>query len=554
MRTLLAVVGFIGLVQSGVKGGVHGGFRWGRWSPWEQCKKGTMKRRRVCHGPVAQKKLSKNNCLHNLEGGNIEEVSCNKTEMKLEDQIGRSQVGGTNPLLNTKWQTWQPWSRCSNKSRKRYRYCGDAFRREIQPNRVCKNIQKERGVARSQTKSELVFKQTETCSSNNILGPKSGNNARKEIQEIAKIKAMNIKVSAPECYYLPGTKLNRNDKSPTRIVGGRPSTYGDNPHIVMLSYKGFGGYGQFCDGSIIHKRFVLTAAHCFVGWDESPSTYEVVAGAYNKVEKTDKQKTYFLESITCHESYRVSSRQIIYDVCLLKTVEDMDFNEYVWPICVPDDLPPPNDGTFDRNCTVAGWGDTRFTGDEKILNEVDVPVLTYETCVDWYEAENILIDPIQHVCAGYEKGGLDACQGDSGGPFVCKRDTTKIGGQHTHLNVLTGVVSFGVGCAQEKNPGVYTNVHHFLPYLYKIMNEHDACVPTNPCQNGGRCVDTFHGYHCDCPGNFVGDNCELDSDNIDACYNNNCDNGKCVVNEDGASYHCDCFDDYTGDTCQICTI
>ena len=57
------------------------------------------------------------------------------------------------------------------------------------------------------------------------------------------------------------------------------------------------------------------------------------------------------------------------------------------------------------------------TGDEKILNEVDVPVLTHETCTDWYEAENILIDKEQHVCAGYEQGGLDACQGDSGGPF-----------------------------------------------------------------------------------------------------------------------------------------
>ena len=51
------------------------------------------------------------------------------------------------------------------------------------------------------------------------------------------------------------------------------------------------------------------------------------------------------------------------------------------------------------------------------MNEVEVPVLTYDTCVEWYEAENILIDTEQHVCAGYEKGGLDACQGDSGGPF-----------------------------------------------------------------------------------------------------------------------------------------
>ena len=116
------------------------------------------------------------------------------------------------------------------------------------------------------------------------------------------------------------------------------------------------------------------------------------------------------------------------------------------------------------------------TGDEKILNEVDVPVLTYETCVNWYEAENILINPDQHVCAGYENGGMDACQGDSGGPFVCKRDTTNIRnsknelGQHTDLKVLTGVVSFGVGCALAKNPGVYTNVYHFLPYIHSIVS------------------------------------------------------------------------------------
>ena len=55
------------------------------------------------------------------------------------------------------------------------------------------------------------------------------------------------------------------------------------------------------------------------------------------------------------------------------------------------------------------------------------------------------------------------------------RDTTDrvingLKGQHTNLKVLTGVVSFGFGCALAKNLGVYTNVYHFLEYIYTIVS------------------------------------------------------------------------------------
>lgn len=545
-HSLIAAASIVCLANAGGNGPT-GGFRWGNWAEWETCRKvgKNQKRRRVCMGPITNRKVARERCIEHLTGFNVDTRTCQESDM--EEQSGLS-TRMESPFQQTRWQHWQSWSRCSSNQRKRYRYCGDAFKREIQPNRVCKNFGMRTNQARGETN-----KQVEQCGG--IYNSKGETNR-------FELSRLNIKLSAPECYFAPGTELDENNQPimPTgltggmnieRIVGGKASTHGDNPHIVMLSYKGFGGYGQFCDGSIIHNRYVLTAAHCFVGWDESPATYEVVVGAYNKVDKSTHQETYFLESITCHDSYRVSSRQIIYDICLLKTTKDIQFNEFVWPICLPDDLPPPNDGTYNRNCTVAGWGDTRFTGDERVLNEVDVPVLTYETCVDWYEAENILIDTEQHVCAGYEKGGLDACQGDSGGPFVCRRDLTEHGGKHKDLKVLTGIVSFGVGCAQEKNPGVYSNVNYFLPYIFKIIHEHDACFPDNPCQNGGFCVDTYHGYKCECNGNFVGKNCETNTDDVDACFENHCQNGICIVN--GDSYTCACEVDYSGTFCEILT-
>jgi hypothetical protein len=103
--------------------------------------------------------------------------------------------------------------------------------------------------------------------------------------------------------------------------------------------------------------------------------------------------------------------------------------------------------------TVAGWGSTlAVRPDEKLAayppaaQEVSFAYLSDATCRSKLGSSFVTSSMI---CAGDLSGGIDACQGDSGGPIF-----SQVGSQF----VLTGVVSWGVGCAQPDLPGVYASV------------------------------------------------------------------------------------------------
>jgi len=232
-----------------------------------------------------------------------------------------------------------------------------------------------------------------------------------------------------------------------RIVGGTEAYPGEFPHQIALLRGGVGG-SLMCGGSLVAPDMVVTAGHCCDG--QSASRLGVRVGNHHLYEDDPDQMDIAVSKVILHEDY--DSWTIENDICLLELEGQADFSSSViGSISLPSSMEEYPAGT---DCTVSGWGTTSEGGSlGKVLMKVTVPVVSDDDCRDAYGVSEIADSMI---CAGLDQGGKDSCQGDSGGPFMC-------GSQ------LSGVVSWGYGCAEPGYPGVYTQTSYFISWLNSHM-------------------------------------------------------------------------------------
>merc|ERR1712168_1400321 len=215
-----------------------------------------------------------------------------------------------------------------------------------------------------------------------------------------------------------------------RIVGGENAKYGEFPHQITLLRGGIHGR-LMCGGSLVAPGWVVTAGHCC---HHQHANKLAVAVGNHHLKKEDS------------DSWTISN-----DICLLKLEHEATLGDKVKLIDFPEANEEYEEGTL---CTVTGWGTTKAGGHlSDVLKKVQVPVVSDEECRAAY-GESQIKDSM--ICAGLKEGGKDSCQGDSGGPFTCG-------------NQLTGVVSWGKGCASPGYPGVYTQTSYFIDWLNENM-------------------------------------------------------------------------------------
>ncbi|HEU5470492.1 MAG TPA: serine protease [Actinophytocola sp.] len=215
------------------------------------------------------------------------------------------------------------------------------------------------------------------------------------------------------------------------VVGGnRTSTIHFPFAVFLITDTGF----QFCGGTLLAARKVITAAHCVV--DRAPERLRVVAGRDDKESRAGVVTG--VTAIWVHPGY--TDVQAGDDIAVLTLDSRLHYRTAR--------LPDPADAwryRADSYGTVLGWGRTAEHGHpSRYLLAAGVPVVADAECAEMYEK----FTPASMVCAGYPQGGVDTCKGDSGGPLLVGR-------------TLIGIASWGDGCAQAGKPGVYTRVSEY---------------------------------------------------------------------------------------------
>ncbi|XP_050315723.1 serine proteinase stubble [Anthonomus grandis grandis] len=242
-----------------------------------------------------------------------------------------------------------------------------------------------------------------------------------------------------------------------RIVGGEKSAFGRWPWQISLRQWRTSTYLHKCGAALLNENWAITAAHCVE--NVPPSNLLLRLGEHDLSTEGEPylHEERRVQIVASHPQF--DSRTFEYDLALLRFYEPVQFQPNIIPVCVPK----TDENFVGRTAYVTGWGRLYEDGPlPSILQEVSVPVINNSVCESMYRNAGY-IEHIPHIfiCAGWRKGGFDSCEGDSGGPMVIQREDKRF--------MLAGVISWGIGCAEPNQPGVYTRISEFREWINQIL-------------------------------------------------------------------------------------
>ncbi|XP_034102949.1 serine protease snake [Drosophila albomicans] len=254
------------------------------------------------------------------------------------------------------------------------------------------------------------------------------------------------------------------------IIGGTKAEAREFPFMALVGSKERNKteVSWDCGGTLIHPRFVVTAAHCLVtnekkeqrldpNFDSPKFVVRLGELDYNSTTDDAQPQDFGIVNYVVHPSYDDDEDGAYkHDIAIIELDKNATINEYVAPACLP-----PSSGNDNLQLTAAGWGFTKNTGSKSShLRKVTLDRFDDDLCISRLDLE---IDRRTQFCAGSINGNGDTCNGDSGGPIFVQHPN------YNCLKILLGVTSYGRICGKQGLPSVYTKVHLYTEWIETIV-------------------------------------------------------------------------------------
>ena len=186
------------------------------------------------------------------------------------------------------------------------------------------------------------------------------------------------------------------NKRKKRIINGSKVYPQEIPWQVGIIVKGSNPIlGQFCGGSIISQKWILTACHCVEG--RKPDDIQVFSGSVDLGGKEALISD--VNRIIRHKKY--SDQTLDNDIALIELKKPLKFNRNINLIKIPNST-SENSIKPGMEVIVSGWGITETGKRSRSLKKVEVNIISENNCANTY-GNGVTTNML---CAGLHEGGV----------------------------------------------------------------------------------------------------------------------------------------------------